>query len=324
MIGGRFYPGRRGFTLIEILVVITIIVLLIGIASTAFIGAQRNAQRVATETRMNSIATAIDQFESELGFIPPLILDDPSVPFTDPDWCTSVSSRTDAATKLREERYHSVYSLPVYLEGVGGLSPSATRTDPDRHDGLAGPGFRDPGPDHAWGGARMRTEELHRVASSGRTYGPYLDLSQGEALRQANGAGGDFPEDSSDSGSWDRMSVIVDGWGAPIRYYRFWPRRSLSSGDDSFLDAPAELVDPVALREARTDPMTFALSQDPELARAKYVLLSAGPDSMFTTPGFATQGVGATGWVSDFLALEDSLAADEFDNALGDNIRVVR
>jgi prepilin-type N-terminal cleavage/methylation domain-containing protein len=325
-----------GFSLVELLVVIVIIAVLIGIAAPAFLSARRNASKVATETVMNSIVSAIDQFENDFGYLPPLILDDPSVAPIDSDWATSVMSRTDAAEKLREERYHSLYSLSVYLVGVGELAPEdpsasgSSATDPARHDGVAGAGFRDPGIDRAWGGAIERTPETHRVRESGQTYGPYLSVAEGEMLRTASVASNDFPEDEVAQGvggerpPWERMSVILDGYGNPIRYYRYWPLRAEGQTGASLLDAPAELVAPDALRNAPADAMTFDASLDPELQRGAYALLSAGPDDRFAPPSFAVQGANAEGWVSDFLMLSDSARRSAFDFAFDDNIRIVR
>jgi len=326
----RLIPGRA-FTLVELLVVIVIIAVLIGIAAPAFIAARRNASRVATETAMNSIVSAIDQFENDFGYIPPLILDDPSVSPSSADWATSIMSRSDAAQKLRQERYHSLYSLSVYLVGVGELAPEdPAATDPARHDGVAGPGFRDPGIDRAWGGAAQRTAVTHRVPDSGQTYGPYVAVSDGDLIRPASVAENDFPEDNIAQGAsglrqpWERMNVVLDGYGNPIRYYRYWPLRAAGKTGASLLDVPAELVDPNALRNAPPGATSFDASLDPDLQRGSYALLSAGPDDRFAPPGFASQGAGAAGWVSDFLMLSDQAKRSAFDFALDDNIRIVR
>lgn len=316
-----------GFTLIELLVVITIIVLLVGISAPVFTAVRANAARVATTSALTSVASAIDQFKNDHGFLPPLVLDDPTVLPSDGDWTTSVESRGDAVMKLREERYHSVYSLSVYLVGVGEISPDETSVDPDRHDGSAGPGFRDPGIDKAWGGARQRSISTHRVSTTGRVFGPYVDAADGRQLRAADASAGDFPEDSAgitigSDGPWSRMSVMVDRWDTPIRYYRFWPTRVAGQTNRSLFDAPAEIVSPAALRAAPENATEFDADLDSDLARAEYVLLSAGPDERFAPLGFAVQGMASEGWVSDVLEAPDRRSV--LSGGYEDNIRVVR
>jgi len=328
-------PG--GFTLVELLVVMAIILLLIGIAGGAFLGFQKRSSETAARSELETIAAGIEQFETDHGYLPPLILDDPTVPSSQEEWCTSVTSRTTASDDLlRRERYHSVYSLAVYLVGVGELDPSASRSDPDRHDGVAGPGFRDPGLDRAWGGALSRTDDTHRVEPRGQTYGPYVNVSDNGRLRGAD-PNGDYPEDTvrgaSGDGPWDRMSVLVDLWDRPVRYYRYWPTRALDGGDDddggsgsSLIDAPAELVSAEALRAGGGSGVDAELdaSLDPELARGSFALLSAGADGRFAPGGFAEQGDSPTGWASDFYNLGEAARRSALVNAFDDNVRVVR
>jgi prepilin-type N-terminal cleavage/methylation domain-containing protein len=322
---------RRAFTLVELLVVIVVIVLLIGITAPAFLGVRQGASRAATEATLNAVAVGIEQFEADHGFLPPLILDDPMVDETSSDWATSIMARDDSLSRLERERYHSMYSLAVYLVGIGELDPTeagGAALDPDRHDGHAGPGFRDPGIDRAWGGARQRTEDTHRVETSGRIYGPYIDVAEGDRIRPADPAEQDFPEDmlpgSTSDGPWERMEVVLDGYGNPIRYYRYWPTSVPASSSPSLLDAPAEIVDPDVLIQAPEDAMDFPASEDPDLVRGEFVLLSAGPDAQFTPPGFARQGPDPTGWVSDFLELDPAARRAGIDLGFGDNLRVVR
>jgi len=324
-----------GFTLVELLVVIAIILLLIGLAAGAFLGMQKRSSRTAAQSELETIAAAVEQFETDHGYLPPLILDDPTVLAEDDDWCTSLSARTTATDDLlRQERYHSIYSLSVYLVGVGELDPSPARMDPGRHDGVGGPGFRDPGTDRAWGGAIERTAVTHRVEPSGPTYGPYVNVSDSERLRRADAAGGDFPEDTglrgTMDGPWERMSVIVDVWDRPVRYYRYWPKRALDApaaeADSRLDDVPVELLSPDALRSVIVDggDVEIEASLDPELARGSYALLSAGPDGRFAPPGFAVQSASPEGWAREFFDLDASAQRSAARESLDDNLRVVR
>lgn len=67
---GRYPGGVRSFTLIEILVVISIIGLLAGIAVPAVGGALNAARKAKAMTMANQIRTAMVQFHTEYGFFP--------------------------------------------------------------------------------------------------------------------------------------------------------------------------------------------------------------------------------------------------------------
>lgn len=61
---------RRGFSLVELLVVIVIILLLMGLLVPTLAGARRNAKRAATLTLMQSVATGVNQFKQDTGRLP--------------------------------------------------------------------------------------------------------------------------------------------------------------------------------------------------------------------------------------------------------------
>ena len=72
---GEGGPVRRsfsgdGFTLLELLVVITIIIILIGFLFPAFRGIQDQAKRTQAKNDLNQIATAISAFYTEYGYYP--------------------------------------------------------------------------------------------------------------------------------------------------------------------------------------------------------------------------------------------------------------
>ena len=303
---GSAHAPRRAFTLIEVLVVVAIIALLIGIGGAVYSVALGRGERAATEQFMRSITVAIEQFRVDHGFLPPLLAPDSILsgqgnngvaPLSDLNSFEFVvpNSQSDAVEALRNTRYMSLISLPVYLVGVGDLAPfEPAATDPDRHDGVAGPGLRAPGPDRAWGGARERTTDTHRAPRTGRTYGPYLDVASGRNFSRTRdfrltnlGGEGDPPVSDAPFGEREYF-VLQDRWGSPIRYYRDWPVRNATGAREPSLDrVPVELLRPVTFQEGfvasgqpRLEPET-----DADILRAPYALLSAGSDGVFAETG---------------------------------------
>ena len=294
--------GRRSaFTLIELLVVIAIIVLLVALLAVAFSGALAAGKDAATQSLMNNIQTGMQQFKQDFGYLPPLI--DGHKHAMD-----SIPDPAQRAMELEEHRYFSPYSLTVYLLGVGDLAPDpmdyGQGEAPDRHDGQAGPGFRDPGRDRSWGGARERDD--HMAPTSGRVYGPYIDIGDGtDVLRRARVS--DFPFlDSADAMeiseffSWEYeatfgdatgpreaegdLFVLVDRWDMPIRYYKDWPTRADIAGtvQTSPNRVPIELRSYDSVNQHLTSPLSGSRGGDPlldpDILRAPYALLSAGAD----------------------------------------------
>ena len=62
---------RLGFTLVELLIVITVIGILVGLLLPAINGAMSSARELAMRTEMVQIEQAIESFRTEYGFYPP-------------------------------------------------------------------------------------------------------------------------------------------------------------------------------------------------------------------------------------------------------------
>jgi len=286
----------HGFTLIELLVVISIIALLIGLLGVAFSGALTTGKKAATQSLLHNIQTGVQQFKTDFGYLPPLIDGEKQS-------LEVQEVGQDAAglqQELKDHRYYSPYSLTIFLLGVGEVAPyEDLQPDEkvDRHDGKQGPGFRDPGPDHFWGGARDSAN--HRAPATGRVYGPYIDIGDGEGvLRRAEMSdftlppSGDpmdfFPNDPNDTDPRADLFVLTDRWGQAIRYYKDWPKRTLDTSGNpvaSIDKIPVELRSKESLLQSLTAPMPAVPYGDPlldpALLRAPYALLSAGPDADF-------------------------------------------
>lgn len=71
---GRYRGGapwfRRGFTLIEMLVVVVIVGILVALVAPNIIGISDQARRVAVEADLRTIATALDKYRMDNGLYP--------------------------------------------------------------------------------------------------------------------------------------------------------------------------------------------------------------------------------------------------------------
>jgi general secretion pathway protein G len=62
--------GRRGFTLVELLLVLVILATLAAIVIPKFAGRSEQAKETAAKTQISSIGTALDSFEVDMGYYP--------------------------------------------------------------------------------------------------------------------------------------------------------------------------------------------------------------------------------------------------------------
>jgi prepilin-type N-terminal cleavage/methylation domain-containing protein len=67
--------NRRAFTLMELMVTLSIIVLLLGFLGSALGRATRSARQTASQRSAEAIAASVEQFRLEFGFLPPLVHD---------------------------------------------------------------------------------------------------------------------------------------------------------------------------------------------------------------------------------------------------------
>jgi type II secretory pathway pseudopilin PulG len=160
----------RAFTITEMLVTVGVIVILAGILITTLSKAARTAQQGRTVQLMNAINDAISRFETDHGYIPPVLgpqvtaaggighgrdlLGLPPVSGANPDY-------------QQQQSYYSLTSLPEFLLGYddrrmdgfgyvpqgGNPSPPITLAPSDMNPGQRehpALGFRSPGPDGFW------------------------------------------------------------------------------------------------------------------------------------------------------------------------------
>ncbi len=276
---------RGGFTIVELLIVIAMIILLLGILVVAVNRASRTAQITNTRALMNSISQSLERFREDVGYYPPVL--GPDRTLLDP---LDPVALTPDEYRDQIQLWYSVTTLADYFIGYGD----------DQQDAYDGVGIRHPGPDAVWGatiygdadGSLGARNAGTGPASAGKVYGPYLELKDERLLASINSQGNVvFPgEGGYDPGD---PKVITDYWGRPIRYYRTvykpgaikYPFRAAGLGDpvpslaDVFVLRPwevksgAETDSAVAEVGAQGDTTaTYALKT------AAFVLFSAGPD----------------------------------------------
>jgi type II secretory pathway pseudopilin PulG len=212
-------PNRRsGFSIVELLVVVAIIVALIGILVVALNTAARRAQAANTQFLLSSIGQALVRFEQDIGYLPPVLGRAGTGPsagaglgrdlLQPPPWTVDASTGVPTAQAIVDlQNWFSYTTLPEYLLGygdrfadgygaMGSLPPSGTSPGATEIPLL---GIRSPGRDGVWGalinplspsgGGRFvnrnntgfsaaNVSSGNAVLLQGRVYGPYLDLKE--------------------------------------------------------------------------------------------------------------------------------------------------
>lgn len=283
----RTHLRKRGFTIVELLVAIAIIIVLLGVIIVVLNKVTKTAQRSSTQAMMLSVSTGIQQFQEDVGYLPPTLELNRSLfdPPDDPD---------DAAMM---QNWYSYTSLPDYLVGYGeGFEDGYGYSD----QGETPPsGIRDPGPDGVWNADFAPTGDGalgdRNPQGAGKRLGPYLELKDDRLLGSINSSGDVFlPGDSGYNANDPK--VLLDYWGRPIRYYRQLyrqgalrePYRPYSAGErqpnlgDVFLLRPWEVPAGMELN-ASTNPDIFSDTDgdttiNRKLLSAEYALFSSGPD----------------------------------------------
>lgn len=249
---------RRGFTIIELLTVVGIIVVLVGLLIVAVSSSAKAAQAASTRSLMGAVSRALTQFRTDMSYLPPTL-----------GFPTAGASPTGTVGYLRDlvlppilasapnpaeiaqiQNYYSMTSMVEYLIGPGGR-------DEDGYGAIGVPlgtdaamkelppvGIRSPLKDGVWGaysnprtgsqplgnfsrrnlpqGSAANTSQVPNV--SGRSLGPYLEVKDGSLLGAIVGtdaAGAPIVARAGDN-NWipTAPKVLLDYYGQPIRYYR--------------------------------------------------------------------------------------------------------
>lgn len=265
--------GRRGFTLLEVLLVGVIITILTALLFVAVSAAIKASRRAAEEQYLRNLATGVKQFKDAFGYYPPLVADGASSNdgpinvtlkrvrvkgqnLADPD-----QNPADAGRFLRYEinadngatvTRGSVYSLPYYILGTLG----------HEYDGLDGPGY-------------MKPDADGKFAKAGTTTKPYFDMATGtERLKTGTLVAGEDDEAA--------RKYLADRWGNPVRYYRWQALRHVNGATIPGSVYPGATGNDASRKgEVRSfnvpkivgDPM-----KDLTLRTREFAIVSAGPD----------------------------------------------
>jgi prepilin-type N-terminal cleavage/methylation domain-containing protein len=206
--------GRSGgFTLTELLVVIAIIVLLIGTLTVVVSAATRRAQAANTQALMGSISTGLGQFQTDFGYLPP-VLGARENPNPQPRGLgrdvVKLSQAAGANDVARQQNWVSYTTLAEFMIGYGNRGEDGYGVVAGAGSGVGNRenppfGIRSPGPDGAfgsidapqaafannpnfWGYYRARnpgrlatppamgSPSWNGAAVEGKVYGPYIEL----------------------------------------------------------------------------------------------------------------------------------------------------
>jgi len=286
----RSQATRKGFTLLELLIVTAMIILLLGILVVALNKASKTAQSTNTRALMTSINQALVRFQGDIGYLPPVLENNRDLYFP-PDPLGNYAAEV--------QDWYSITTLAEYLIGYGNDQQDGHG---DEFDGSIGAlGIRDPGSDGVWGSTiqgpadgSLSNRNQIGGASVGQIYGPYLELKDDHLIGSIDASGNvSLPGEGSYNDS--NPKVILDYWGQPIRYYRRVYRQSglkfpyrPNSGEavptlaDVYLLRPFNL-DPgsatdvrLSLADANGDTTTSF-----ELKTANFALFSRGADRFY-------------------------------------------
>ena len=262
----------RGFSLIEILIVVGIIVTLVTILIVAMSAVQGKAASARTQAIMAAMSQGMASFENDFGGLPPVL--QANRDWFQPPTIAGANPTTTEYDNLQD--WWSITSPADYLLGYGSAGA----------DGAAGLGIRNPGNDLMWGASRDPNtngtpgEYVERNPNTnGQVYGPYMELQDDKFVGRLDIVSGDIflpGEPDYDTLGSGAPHVIVDYWGEPIRYYQAHPLDAMNLSD-------VVALRPYSLKEGADTNSPYAdgngsTATSFALKGAPYAFLSTGPD----------------------------------------------
>lgn len=190
----RNSSANKGFTLVELLVVIAIIVLLIGILLPALAAASAAAKNTKTSNTMNEFAKACDLFYQEHGFYPGV--------FTEYDLFREAESAGDLPLSSTENALLHLMGGWIAFSDPNYANVQGVELD------INGTKIKIPAKDV--NGTMIPTEIGTGSIINGRQYGAYFTPGNDE-----------FGYASGQAGEDDiQLPDLLDGWGNPIVFVR--------------------------------------------------------------------------------------------------------
>lgn len=293
---------RGGFTLVEILVVIGIIVLLAGILVPLVGRAMRQAKQTRTAADLQSIATAIEAFKTDHGYYPgaePTIAENTGAAmlgrylngplgdgFLPGSTSTTPDDPNDPPAYSGAKEYGAGDAVAVGQDVYVALVPNsgvAPTSDPKvwaqrnlLRDGLDGPGYR--------------------MRAGGKKFGPYIDAGsmkmRGVAFIDGNGNPVLYflanpakinVTDQATGGGWYVARSSVDGGKANMKYDaedNFEPFRRPGEADTGQNVSPLHRIRAM-LGDYDGDGRIETSQGEKVVTEAPYLLWAAGTDGKF-------------------------------------------
>ena len=299
---GRERVTRRGFTLVELLVTVTIIGILAGVMLGAVQAARESARHVKTRSTITKLhAIVMEQYESYRTRRIPL-----NTAGMAPRFATRARLAAIRQTMRLEmpERWMDLAPTPTVANPNPSVGLIDALPDPPNQllDPLGNPLFfiRVPALASAY---RRRYNQAELKCQSMYPAGGYRDQSQ-ERLNRYSSAeclymivtmagGADARDQFNDSeigdADGDTLPEFHDAWGNPILFLRWAPGLTESDlqaqtfGLDSTLNPPAYVENPMAVREtalADHDPFDYRNLYDYAYRLVPFIY-SAGPDGIY-------------------------------------------
>lgn len=239
--------SRCGFTLIELMVTISLIAILVSVLAYAMNFARTSAMGADTTSRLTSLKMATILFRNDIGYLP-AVLDMNRNMTTLPEFPNVNTGTPQTMYRYLNQTWFSITSPAEFLLGYGnrnedgfGRLPGSTQSDPD-FDEIPRLGIRHPSMDGVWRATDKYVDGYFDItqdgeiedrvpAYRGKLYGPYLEVENDQMYGRLAFDGGDpivdpvtgqikifYPGDPDYNPN--ETMVIVDSWGSPIRYYR--------------------------------------------------------------------------------------------------------
>lgn len=307
----RCRPERRAFTLIELLVSVAIVALIVALLLSGVSRVIQRAKSLSGQRAIDTLVLGVDQFESEFGFLPPLVHDGEVISQNMDDLRPAVSSgETPVDGPVEEVSVGDIQyeRLVVWSEGddfnffrrrsgsgsddvelpQGGVWNDDRAWSDVRYskfslpyylggiggkrlDGVNGPGSARPQSNGLFVGVG------YPVGSTRDRYDPVVD-PDATSLKQTIGyfEAAEYPEHDGTAPAMpmppDSHAAFVDPWGRAIRYYR-WETGRLVDDRRLVVESTLDLnIPPVLL-----DPIVYAEGQnDPANVEDDNIDLTSG------------------------------------------------